>query len=141
MAAWALYFERDELVTNLKMRRFFRKFSAILLACSIPAGYSSADKMNIPQEILPGKCEVTFDVTPEGRPESQSAHCSSLEFCAHALKAINKVEFAPLMIDGQAQRRTNITFPLVFALNDQAPDDHETVQSDTELLACESTNS
>lgn len=63
-----------------------------------------------------GSCEVRFDVNPRGKPYNISATCSDDVFKREAIRAVERVEFAPKIIRGKAAERKNVVYPLEFRL-------------------------
>lgn len=67
---------------------------------------------------IEGSCEVRFDVDTRGKPYNVSADCTDRVFKREAERAVNRVEFAPKIIRGQAAERRNVVYPLEFTLAD-----------------------
>ena len=65
---------------------------------------------------LEGECTVTFNVDVRGQPYDVTADCSDGVFRREAIRAVNKVQFAPKVVKGRAQERRNVVYPLVFTL-------------------------
>lgn len=65
-----------------------------------------------------GSCDVRFDVDTRGRPYNVSATCTDNIFKREAERAVNRVEFAPKIIRGQAAERRNVVYPLEFTLRE-----------------------
>ncbi len=63
-----------------------------------------------------GSCEVRFDVNPRGKPYNLSATCTDDIFKREAIRAVERVEFAPKIIRGKAAERKNVVYPLEFRL-------------------------
>lgn len=65
-----------------------------------------------------GSCDVRFDVDTRGRPYNVEATCTDNIFKREAERAVNRVEFAPKIIRGQAAERRNVVYPLEFTLRE-----------------------
>jgi len=65
-----------------------------------------------------GTCDVRFDVDVRGRPYNVQATCSDNVFKREAVRAVNKVEFAPKIVRGKPVERRNVVYPLEFKLSD-----------------------
>lgn len=65
---------------------------------------------------IEGSCDVRFDVDVRGRPYNVSATCTDSIFKREAERAVNRVEFAPKIVRGQAAERRNVVYPLEFTL-------------------------
>ena len=65
-----------------------------------------------------GTCDVRFDVDVRGRPYNVEATCSDSVFKREAVRAVNKVEFAPKIVRGKPVERRNVVYPLEFKLDD-----------------------
>ena len=63
-----------------------------------------------------GSCEVRFDVDPRGKPYNISATCTDNVFQREAIRAVERVEFAPKIIRGKAAERKNVVYPIEFQL-------------------------
>ncbi|NBC21039.1 MAG: TonB family protein [Alphaproteobacteria bacterium] len=67
---------------------------------------------------IEGSCEVRFDVNPRGKPYNVKATCTDSVFRREAVRAVERVEFAPKIIRGKAAERKNVVYPLEFQLED-----------------------
>ncbi|MEO0982015.1 MAG: energy transducer TonB [Pseudomonadota bacterium] len=65
---------------------------------------------------IEGSCDVRFDVDVRGRPYNVQADCTDRVFNREAVRAVEKVEFAPKIIRGQPAERRNVVYPLEFQL-------------------------
>ena len=65
---------------------------------------------------IEGSCDVRFDVDVRGRPYNVEATCTDNIFKREAERAVNRVEFAPKIVRGQAAERRNVVYPLQFTL-------------------------
>eukprot|EP00035_Acanthoeca_spectabilis_P035024 m.484710 g.484710 ORF g.484710 m.484710 type:complete len:138 (-) comp70079_c0_seq1:24-437(-) len=79
------------------------------------------------------RCEVNFDLLDYGRTKQiQSVSCSNLLFCSESAKSVREAEFE--VIDAPATkrpgRRSDITYPIAFNLEDQQ------IGPDAELQLC-----
>ncbi|MEQ9316811.1 MAG: TonB family protein [Henriciella sp.] len=66
---------------------------------------------------IEGACDVRFDVDTRGRPYNVEAVCTDSVFRREAERAVNRVEFAPKIVRGQAVERRNVVYPLEFRLD------------------------
>lgn len=67
---------------------------------------------------IEGSCDVRFDVDTRGRPYNITAQCTNDVFRRAAERAVERVEFAPKIVRGQAAERRNVVYPLVFQLEE-----------------------
>ena len=82
-----------------------------------------------------------FDVSTKGKADNIAADCTNTYFCSTAVQALNRVEFAPKIVNSVAVPRTNITYPMEIRAN---PDELvaeggpslEPFDSDAPLLKC-----
>ena len=65
---------------------------------------------------LDGNCEVTFNVSTDGKPKNIKAECSDDIFINSAKKAMKGVRYEPLTIDGVVYEMTEITYPLEYTI-------------------------
>jgi protein TonB len=65
---------------------------------------------------IEGRCDVRFDVNPQGRPYNVAATCTDSVFEDEAIRAVSRAEFAPKIVRGKAAERRNVVYPLVFKL-------------------------
>ena len=63
-----------------------------------------------------GSCDVRLDVDIRGRPFNVEATCSDAIFSREAVRAVQKVQFAPKVVRGKAYERRNVIYPLEFTL-------------------------
>lgn len=102
-------------------------FAAIFAMFAAPSvADENAQPKNYPKVIYPleliergisGSCEVRFDVSERGFVEpGAKAECSHPGFVAAAESAVYTLEFEPLVIDGEAVRRTGVVYPFSFEL-------------------------
>ena len=65
---------------------------------------------------LTGKCEVSLDVTPQGKPFNVVADCTHEVFVASATEAMKAVTFPPKIVDGQVVVRTGVVYPIEYRM-------------------------
>lgn len=65
---------------------------------------------------IEGSCDVRFDVNARGKPYNIQASCTDDIFEREAIRAVERVEFAPKIIRGKAAERRNVVYPLEFRL-------------------------
>ena len=63
-----------------------------------------------------GTCDVHFDVSLSGLPESVVAVCDDDGFKQEAERAVSEARYKPLIVDGKPRRRIGVTYPLEFKL-------------------------
>lgn len=66
---------------------------------------------------IEGSCDVRFDVDTRGRPYNVDAICTDSVFKREAERAVNRVEFAPKIVRGNAVERRNVVYPLAFRID------------------------
>lgn len=66
---------------------------------------------------LEGYCEVQFSVDEVGFPFAVTPSCTRRIFCSEAKRAVTDAKFAPKRVNGMAQIRTNVVYPMVFFID------------------------
>ena len=68
---------------------------------------------------IEGRCEFTFDVTPEGNPTNiQITSCSNSVFERDTIRAVERWRYEPKMEDGVAQWRRGVVSSFNFSLDE-----------------------
>lgn len=65
---------------------------------------------------IEGVCAIVFSVSPEGKAEDITPSCSDPAFENQAIRAIQKYEFEPAIMDGNSVWTTHVMQPVRFCL-------------------------
>jgi len=80
---------------------------------------------------LSGKCNVLFDVSAKGRPINVRAACTSQYFCRSSIRAVEKTQMRPKVVDGIEVPRMGVVYPMEYSTNS------EEISKDMPLVPCE----
>lgn len=65
---------------------------------------------------IEGQCDVQFDIDTKGKPQNVQAICTHPYFIGNSEKAIRKMRFEPLSIDGTLYEMPDYVYPLEYRL-------------------------
>lgn len=68
---------------------------------------------------LEGTCEVRLDVDQTGQPFNVTANCSDPVFERPSVRAVQRVSFAPKIVNGRPVVRKNVVYPLTYTLPEE----------------------
>jgi len=71
---------------------------------------------------MPGICEVHFDVDSRGYTRHIRPRCTNPVFCQSAEDAVAGVLFAPKLVGGLPEPRSNVVYPLEYRIGDTEAD-------------------
>lgn len=63
---------------------------------------------------ISGECQATFHVSIDGVPEDIVVSCTDQGFLQATKDAVETLRFEPKIVDGEAVRRKNVEYPIVF---------------------------
>lgn len=66
---------------------------------------------------LQGQCDVLMDIGANGKPKNVKAMCTDKLFVSNSEKAVQKMRFEPLVIDGTAYEMPDYIYPLEYSLS------------------------
>lgn len=66
---------------------------------------------------ISGSCTVRFDVDEFGGVLAPKAECTHAAFCAESERAVGKLRYIPLVIDGLPSVRRDVSYPLEYVLS------------------------
>lgn len=102
--------------------------AVIAFSAAPSAADQAATPLNHPEDVtyptdlaeqgVTGECWATFTVTADGKPDSVSVQCSHPGFEQSTRDAVNQLIFQPKTVDGVPVAEENVTYPLIFQMDE-----------------------